>query len=70
MNMVTVDGKEYDLDTLSPEARAQVEQLLFFASDVAKLMMPAGQLQAKVDSSKKALAQALAASKGDVVKPG
>ena len=29
MNKVTVEGKEYDLDAVSPEARAQIEQLLF-----------------------------------------
>ena len=61
MNMVTVDGRQYDLAAVSPEARKHIEQLQFLTSDVAKLLVPAAELPAKVEASKKALAQALVA---------
>ena len=62
MDKITVDGKEYDLDAVSPEARKQIEQLRFLASDLAKLLVPAAELPGKVEASRKALAQALAAA--------
>ena len=70
MNMVTVDGNSYDLDSVSPQAREQLEQLLFFGTDVAKLLTPAGELPAKVQAVKDALAQELAATGGDTIKLG
>ena len=70
MNMVTVDGNSYDLDSVSPRAREQLEQLLFLGTDVAKLLTPAGDLAAKVQAAKDALAQELAASGGDTIKLG
>jgi hypothetical protein len=68
MNMVTVDGNSYDLDSVSPQAREQLEQLLFFGTDVAKLLTPAGDLPAKIQAAKDALAQELAATAGDTIK--
>ena len=62
MKIVTIDAKDYDLDAVSPEVRKHIEQLQFLASDVAKLLVPAAELPAKVETSKKALAQALAAA--------
>jgi hypothetical protein len=70
MNMVNVDGNDYDLDAVSPRAREQLEQLLFFGTDVAKLLTPAGDLPAKIPATKDALAQELAATGGDTVKLG
>jgi electron transfer flavoprotein alpha/beta subunit len=70
MNMVNVDGNDYDLDAVSPRAREQLEQLLFFGTDVAKLLTPAGDLPAKIQATKDALAQELAATGGDTVKLG
>ena len=60
MNKVTVDGKEYDLDAVSPEAHKQIEQLRFLSSDLAKILVPADQLPGKLEATRKALAQALA----------
>ncbi len=62
MDMATIDGKEYDLDTVLPEARTQLEQLRFLASDVAKMMVPAADLLGKLEASRQALAQALASA--------
>ena len=57
MNIVTVEGKQYDLDAVPPEARTQIEQLLFLGSDVAKLLVPAADLPGKIEECKKALAR-------------
>ena len=62
MNMVSVDGKDYDLDAVSPEARAQIEQLVFLTTGLAKLLVPAAELPAKLEATRAALAQALAAA--------
>ncbi len=70
MNMVTVDGNSYDLDSVSPRAREQLEQLLFFGTDVAKLLTPDGDLPAKIQATKDALAQELAATGGDTIRLG
>ncbi len=70
MNMVNVDGNDYDLDAVSPQAREQLEQLLFLSTDVAKLLTPAGELPAKIQATKDALAQELAATGGDTIKLG
>jgi hypothetical protein len=70
MNMVTVDGNSYDLDSVSPPAREQIEQLLFLSSDLAKMLTPAGDLPAKIQAAKDALAQELAATGGDTIRLG
>ena len=62
MNKITVDGKEYDLDAVPPEARTHIEQLVFLTSDVAKLLMPAAELPGKLEATRAALAQALASA--------
>lgn len=70
MPIITIDAKEYDLDSLTPEAREHAEQLLFLFSDVAKLLSPSHQLQARIEASRKAFAQALAPFSGDTIKLG
>ena len=70
MNMVNVDGNDYDLDAVSPRAREQLEQLLFLSTELAKLLTPAGDLPAKIQATKDALAQELAATGGDTIKLG
>jgi hypothetical protein len=70
MNMVNVDGNEHDLDSLSPRAREQLEQLLFLGTDLAKLLTPAGELPAKIQATKDALAQELAATGRDAINLG
>ena len=60
MPIITIDAKEYDLDTLPPEAREHAEQLLILSSDVTKLLSTPEQLQAKIEASKQAFARALA----------
>ena len=60
MNIITVEGKKYDLDAVSSEARTQIEQLAFLTTDLAKMLVPAGELPGKVEDCKKALAKAMA----------
>ena len=37
MNMVTIDGKEYDLDAVTPEVREELLKQQRLAEEVAKL---------------------------------
>ena len=64
MNIVTVEGKEYDLDAVPPEARAHIEQLAFLTTDLAKMLVPAAELPGKIEATRMVLAQALAAGLG------
>ena len=59
MNIITVEGKKYDLDAVSSEARTQIEQLAFLTTDLAKMLVPAGELPGKLEDCKKALAKAI-----------
>lgn len=70
MNMVTVDGNSYDLDSVSSRAREHLEQLLLLSTDLAKLLTPVGELPAIIQATKDALAQELAATGGDAIKLG
>ena len=45
-NTVTVEGKECDLDAVSPDARTQIEQLLSLGTDLAKMLVPLVELPA------------------------
>lgn len=40
MPIINIDGKHYDSDTASPEAREQIEQLIFLSTDLAKIPLP------------------------------
>lgn len=61
MNIVNADGKEYDLDAVPREARAHIEQLMFLSSNLAKKLVPAAELPGQLETTRKALAQALPA---------
>ena len=69
MPIINIDGKHYDSDTASPEAREQIEQLIFLSTDLAKMLVPAEELPAKIEASKHALARALIIQ-GDTIKLG
>ncbi len=62
MNIVTVEGKEYDLDSVAEPAREQIQKLMFLSSDLAKMLVPPDEIPAKLEAARKALAQALAAA--------
>ncbi len=62
MNIVTVEGKEYDLDSVPTRASEQIQKLLFLNSDLAKMMVPPDEIPKKLEAARVALAQALAAA--------
>ena len=45
MTTFTIDGKEYDLDTLSEEAKAQIASIQFVDGELARLQAQAATLQ-------------------------
>ena len=67
MNIVTVEGRQYDLDAVPADARTHIEQLTFLTTDLAKMLVPPIDLPAKLGSTRVALAQALAAGLGQGV---
>jgi hypothetical protein len=67
MNIVTVEGRQYDLDAVPADARTHIEQLAFLTTDLAKMLVPPIDLPAKLESTRAALAQALAAGLGQGV---
>jgi hypothetical protein len=67
MNIVTVEGRQYDLDAVPADARTHIEQLTFLTTDLAKMLVPPIDLPAKLESTRVALAQALAAGLGQGV---
>jgi hypothetical protein len=67
MNIVTVEGRQYDLDAVPADARTQIQQLLFLTADLAKMLVPPIDLPGKIEATRVALAQALAAGLGQGV---
>lgn len=59
MPTITIDNHAYDLDTLSPEARAQLTSLQFVDSELARLQAQAAVLQTARVAYSKALQAAL-----------
>ena len=45
MTTITIDNHTYDLDTLSPDARAQLTSLQFIDAELARLQAQAAVLQ-------------------------
>ncbi len=61
MPTIKIDDKEYDLDQLSDEAKAQLASLQFVDSELQRLNNQAAVLQTARASYAKALNEALAA---------
>jgi hypothetical protein len=59
MPSITIDNQTYDLDTLSDEARAQLQSLQFVDSELARLQAQAAVLQTARIAYSKALQAAL-----------
>ena len=59
MPQITIDNHPYDLDTLSPEARAQLASLQFVDAELARLQAQAAVLQTARMAYSKALQAAL-----------
>ena len=69
MSFIKIDDKEYDLDTLSPEARAQLASIQFVEQELAHLQMQAAALQTARNAYLQGLKAALPSfDGGDTIK--
>jgi hypothetical protein len=59
MPTITIDNKQYDYDTLSNEAKAQLASIQFVDSELARLQAKAAALQTARIAYSKALSEAL-----------
>ena len=59
MATITIDGKEYDVDTLSDETKAQLGSLQYVDSELARLQAQAATLQTAKIAYGRALKQIL-----------
>ena len=59
MTTIKIDNRNYDLDTLSDEAKAQLQNLQFVDSELARLQAQAAVLQTARMAYSKALQAAL-----------
>ena len=71
MPKITIDNKEYELDSLSAEAKAQLQSLQFVDSELQRLQAQAAILQTARVSYARALNEALPKPfAGDTLKLG
>lgn len=71
MPTITIDNKNYDLDSLSKDAKAQLASLQFVDAELARLQAQAAALQTARMAYAKALQAALPAlPQSDTVKLG
>ena len=68
MPNITVDNKEYDFDTLSPEAKAQVASMQFVDAELSRLAAQTAVLQTARIAYGNALQAALPMYVGDTMK--
>lgn len=69
MTTITIDNKQYDLDSLSNEAKAQLASIQFVDAELARLQAQAAALQTARNAYAKALTAALPAlPAGDTIK--
>lgn len=59
MAMITIDGKEYDIESLSDETKAQLSSLQYVDSELARLQAKAAALQTARLAYGRALKQTL-----------
>lgn len=59
MPNITIDNQDYDLDTLTDEAKAQLQSLQFVDAELARLQAQAAVLQTARAAYAKALNEAL-----------
>ena len=65
MTTITIDNKDYDIDTLSDEAKAQLIRLQFCDQELARLQAQAAALQTARIAYAKALNEALTPAMSD-----
>ena len=69
MPHITIDNQDYDLDTLSDEAKAQLQSLQFVDAELARLQAQTAVLQTARMAYAKALNEALPSPfAGDTIK--
>ena len=68
MPIIKIDDKDYDLDTLSDDAKAQLQSLQFVDSELQRLTAQTAVLQTARIAYSKALQQALPSLAGDTLK--
>lgn len=68
MPTVTIDEKEYDLDNLSDEAKAQLTSLQFVDAEIQRLNAQGAILQTARVAYSKALKDALPQFDGDIIR--
>jgi len=69
MPTIKIDDKDYDLDTLSQEAKAQLASIQFVEQELARLQMQAAALQTARNAYLQGLKAALPAfGGGDTIK--
>ncbi len=70
MRTITIDGKSYDADALSPEAKAQLASIQFVDSELARLQAQAAAFQTARMAYAKALNESLnpLTSLGDTIR--
>ena len=68
MSTITINGKEYNLDSLSDEAKAQIVSLQFVDAELARLQAQAAALQTARIAYSNELQKHLDAFSGDTIK--
>jgi hypothetical protein len=69
MTKITIDGKEYELESLSDKARAQLTSLQFVDGELARLQAKASVLQtARIAYSKELQNELNPLGNGDTIK--
>ncbi len=68
MANITIGGQNYELDTLSAEAKAQLTSLQFVDAELARLTAQTAVLQTARMAYSKALQAALPSLAGDTIK--
>ena len=68
MPMINIDGKEYDLDKLPEEAKAQLNSIQFVDNELARLQAQAAVLQTARQAYAKALGDTLPKPANDTIK--
>lgn len=59
MTKITIDDKEYDTDTMSEEANAQLQSLQFVTNELTRIQLKAAALQTARNAYAQALQEAL-----------
>jgi hypothetical protein len=68
MPIIKIDNKDYDLDTLSDEAKSQLASLQFVDAELQRLNAQSAVFQTARIAYSKALSEALGAMGGETIK--